>query len=1186
MARRGSIYHFGGGQSDVEGIERLVETGSEDARRLRALLGGKGGSLHLMAKLGLRVPPGFTIAVECCQEYYRRGRVWPEGLREELAAAIARLEAAAGKRLGESRGALRVAVRSGAAESMPGMMDTVLGIGTREAIEAAVTQVFESWESERARAYRRQKGVLGSGGTAVTVQALCEAETAGVVFTADPDLGAPCVIVEAVRGLGEGLVSGRETPDRFRFARPGLDLIGSASVGAEPAIGADAAREVAALAVDLESRFGFPVDVEWARKDGETFLLQARALKRARDADARRRYLAGEQRRLGARGALARHNLDETLSHPSPLAWDLHRGFFRGRGGFLQLYRRLGYSPSKRVEAEGFLELVCGRVYADLERAAELFFGSDLVAYDPALLGARPELLSQPPSSWSRAAATPSKVLRALLVAWRAARRARRRRPECLERFTREALPAFEAWCREKRRQDLAAMGARALLDEVEHRIATAFGDFPAAALELSLFAGMAHAELEDFLSRLLGDAAGGMALRLLISGLDGDIGVEESAALRRVGRGESSVEAFLERFGHRGAGEMDVARPRWREDVEAVKRLAAGLAGSGEADLEEKRGKLLRARAEEEARIEAVLAREGNRRSVEELRRLLSEARGLLPWRENWKHHWMAGLDLIRRGLLELDRRLGLDGWIFYLERTEICGLVESGGAPPPALLDRIRERRDDEAHARAVALPDFLDPASLLDLADAPAAAAPAVSSAGWRGTPLAAGSGEGEAWVGDDPGAAPPDDRPFVLVCASTDPAWTPLLARARALIVERGGALSHGAIICRDFGVPAVVLPGAMRAIASGERLEVDGATGAVARGRRAAAEPVSAPDASALPAEPHVPPRRAGLGRRAAVGLSAAFGVSLLLFLLPGAAAALVPALDAVFGWTLAWTPFGSIAFAALAAAGAGTALQLAVADRRLLRAMRARARWYRERISELAASSGGAPAAAALATLRKRQRQASSERALELLWPIGLSFLPFCLALLWVEGRFGQEPLRPQATFTVAAYFDPTPSGGALRYARLDASRGLKAIDEPYQLLEPNQSAPALGPYRVAWTVEALEEGETSVAVAALEERIERPVLITRERRFAADAQVHRGCAAGSAPSLLSVAIEYPRLAVAPPDFVVGALDALSRQLTGGRGITAEEASSSPLAVFLALAIVLALALQRAAGLR
>src|SRR5919108_2954273 len=124
------------GKSDSAGMGRYVYDMSEGAELGRELLGGKGAGLAEMTAIGIPVPAGFTITTEACVAYMRAGRELPPGLEEEIAEHLQRLEETTGKRFGDARDPLLVSVRSGAAVSMPGMMDTILNLGLNdEAVE-------------------------------------------------------------------------------------------------------------------------------------------------------------------------------------------------------------------------------------------------------------------------------------------------------------------------------------------------------------------------------------------------------------------------------------------------------------------------------------------------------------------------------------------------------------------------------------------------------------------------------------------------------------------------------------------------------------------------------------------------------------------------------------------------------------------------------------------------------------------------------------------------------------------------------------------------------------------------------------------------------------------------------------------------------------------------------------------
>src|ERR671935_2089285 len=113
------VYRFGGGSAE----------GRAD---MRNLLGGKGANLAEMSRLGLPVPPGFTISTEVCTYFYAHGRAYPPALRAQVNEALARVEKAVGRRFGDPANPLLVSVRSGARASMPGMMDTILNLGLND----------------------------------------------------------------------------------------------------------------------------------------------------------------------------------------------------------------------------------------------------------------------------------------------------------------------------------------------------------------------------------------------------------------------------------------------------------------------------------------------------------------------------------------------------------------------------------------------------------------------------------------------------------------------------------------------------------------------------------------------------------------------------------------------------------------------------------------------------------------------------------------------------------------------------------------------------------------------------------------------------------------------------------------------------------------------------------------------
>jgi pyruvate,orthophosphate dikinase len=294
------IYHF----------DDPPEVGPEESLHL---LGSKGHNLSLMRRqLGLPVPPGFTITTETGRAYLADG--WPEGLDEEIRSQIDSLEEEVGRRFGGPGEPLLVSVRSGAAVSMPGMMDTILNLGiTDENVEVlaaacgdpvfardslsrfkkmygeivgndaipadpwvqlrhAIEAVFRSWDADRARSYREREAIPDHLGTAVTVQAMVfgnldDLSGTGVLFTRNPATGERAPYGDFLfRAQGEDVVAGTHKTESIDHLEERLPEV---------------AAELAGHAATLESHFRDVCDIEFTVERARLWLLQVRVGKRS-----------------------------------------------------------------------------------------------------------------------------------------------------------------------------------------------------------------------------------------------------------------------------------------------------------------------------------------------------------------------------------------------------------------------------------------------------------------------------------------------------------------------------------------------------------------------------------------------------------------------------------------------------------------------------------------------------------------------------------------------------------------------------------------------------------------------------------------------------------------------------------------------------------------------------------------
>ncbi len=814
----------------------------EQVRREDAgAVGGKGLSLGVMAQAGLPVPPGFCISSAA----QRRLRGQAPQADEALAGAIV----AAYRRLGAGTVAVRssATAEDGASSSFAGQQETVLGVNGEGELLDAVARCWDSLESERARAYRRQRGVAGNGlAMAVVVQCLVHAEVAGVLFTRDPlDPEGRRMLVEAAYGLGESVVSGQVTPDRFHVDRDtgsvreravSTKTLQRTATGPEPVPPAWQNRPclddaqlalLAGLGRQVEGLYGGPRDVEWAWAGGRFWLLQARPITTP-DAAEREQVRREEAATLAALADPAgtvwsRFNLAEVLPEPTPMTWAVVRRFLSGRGGFGLMYRDLGYAPHPSLDDAGVYDLVCGRPYCNLSREPRLYSAAGALEHPFDRLKADPSRALYPVPVRRRTGALAWLAfplrLPSFLRALRCAVRLGRLRDAFAGHFREGVVPPFVAEARREAREDFAALSTPALLERLEFWIHRTLYDFARDSLKPTFLAGTALANLERWLGPALGPERAGAAIRELTMGVRPDPDADFPAALADLAAGRLDRAAFLERFGHRGPCEMELAEPRWAEGPAALDRMLAGArvqepgtAGASASTTPEQAWDRIASEAKLSEFKKGLLGPE------------VKALRTYLGLRETAKHHLLRGYALIRRILVELDRRFDLQGGVFFLTPDELPRL----GAGED-LADLIARRRRRRAAALSLEVPPVL-------FSDDLEAIGRPVAPAGGdtlRGVPLSAGAAEGPALVLRQPVADPLVGRGYILVCPSTDPSWVPLFPAAAGLVMETGGVLSHGAIVAREYNLPAVAgVPDVLRRVRTGQRLRVDGASGAV------------------------------------------------------------------------------------------------------------------------------------------------------------------------------------------------------------------------------------------------------------------------------------------------------------------------------------------------------------------
>lgn len=806
-----------------------------------------------------------------------RARFEAGALPAELAAAIL----AAYVELGRPA----VAVRSSAtAEDLPdlsfaGQQDTYLNIAGDQALLAAVARCWGSLWTARAIGYRARNSIAPDGvALAVVVQAMVQSEASGVLFTANPLTGLRSeTAIDAALGLGEALVSGLVEPDHYlvdvsagRISKKALGAKAlsirsqagggtsrMAESGADrPALPDAAILQLAQMGQQVARLYeNEPQDIEWAWADERLYLLQARPITSLYPLPAG--VGPDPLRVMGSFGAM-----QGLLDPLTPLGRDLIPRLIVSMIGIFgrqetPASQRVVLAAGERIFADitGFVRHPRGRglmraILGVIEPSAGLAL--EAVWDDPrlAVQQARPrlrtvlKLLHFAAGVWAR--------LLYSLLAPASSRRAVRKIVD--DAITRTQTDMDQA-------QSLADILATAesfldktftaILPAIVPRIAAGLAplyllirlsrDLPngrQTALEVTR--GMPHnvtteMDLALWQTALLlrGDSESLAAFQAAEAA--------ELAARYQAGQlppaAQSAVGRFMARYGVRGLAEIDMGRPRWRENPAPVMQaLQSYLTISDPAQAPD--AVFERGAASAQAAIDR-LAAELRRTHVGWLKARLARwaagrARAIAGLRELPKWTIINISGIVRARLLREGEKLAAQGVVeraddlFFLSWDELAAMAAEAQLPWRQIIAGHRAAFAREMRRKQVPRLLLSDGRAFYEGVDASAGGAEGVII----GSPVSPGVVEGRVRVVLDPhhaGLQPGE----IMVCPGTDPSWTPLFLAAAGLVMEVGGMMTHGSVVAREYGIPAVVgIRQATTRLTSGQRVRVDGSTGEI------------------------------------------------------------------------------------------------------------------------------------------------------------------------------------------------------------------------------------------------------------------------------------------------------------------------------------------------------------------
>jgi pyruvate,water dikinase len=819
-----------------------------------ALVGGKGASLGELSRIeGIRVPPGFCVTTEAFRRIMReapddpldqlsqlcvddregisalaaeiRATIEAIAIPDDVAAAISSALACLGERAA-------YAVRSSAtAEDLPtasfaGQQDTYLNVVGPAAILEHVSRCWASLFSERAVTYRLRNGFdRRNVHMAVVVQQMVFPDAAGVLFTADPvTSNRKLASVEAVPGLGETLVSGLVNPDRYTVRD---DEVVSRAARQEPPVLTDAqVVRLAQIGRRIEGHFGRPQDIEWCLADDGFQIVQSRPI---------------------------------TTLFPIPAVGDRENHVYVSVGHQQMMtdpMKPLGLSVHQLVaiprmhEAGGRLFVdVAPRLASPATRAATLEVlgkGDPLIGDALQTILDRGDFIPSLPDdgpAGSRPGGAPAPIAADPAIV-----------AELIER-NQASVAALERDIRTKSGpalfdfilEDIQEL-KRLLVDPRNMQVIMAAME-AAWWLNDQLEAWLGEKSAADTLSQSVpGNVTSEMGLALLdvadvirpypdvvafLRRVEDEDFLDELAGLAGGPQARDAIRAFLDKYGMRCIGEIDITRPRWSERPSTLVPAILGNVrnfepGAGERRFEQGRQEALKCA---QALLERLRTLPEGEAKAQETERMIDRVRTFAGYREYPKYGMVRRYFAWKLALLEEAGRLVQAGVLreredsFYLTFQELHDVVRTRRVD-----DQLISRRKEESRTYQVLTP----PRVLTSDGEVIAGnyRREALPAGALIGLPVSAGTIEGRARVIRDMAEAElePGD---ILVTAHTDPSWSPLFVAISGLVTEVGGLMTHGAVIAREYGLPAVVgVEQATRLIRDGQRIRVHGTDGYV------------------------------------------------------------------------------------------------------------------------------------------------------------------------------------------------------------------------------------------------------------------------------------------------------------------------------------------------------------------
>lgn len=816
--------------------------------------GGKGSNLARLKEQGFNVPPFFIISSSLYQHIIKINEIdqfIQKAVLEKSVASFNKIQSAilraeipefiiaqikdSFKNLIQNSGYKAVAVRSSALaedlqdRSFAGQLESYLDIRDEKQLLEGIKKCWASLWNERVFNYiSKIQTEFAPQPIAVIVQQKIPSEFSGVCFTLDPtDAAQQWMMIEAHQGIGAELVAGKTNPFRYRAHRKSLEIKADSTQSVSPLISIDKITELAQTCLKIEKYFGAPQDIEWAFYQNEFYILQSRPI----TATARKSATLATK-------LWSNYFFGERFPQPvSPLGWSILKPMIENNA-FREPLKFLGFNELARSR---ITKCFYGRPYTRLEvfQALHSLFPTAYVSAD------KRQLFYDQPVSLRQSLIKVFKNIFAILKSlisttdwippihlrnWQRFLNYYCAKIQSLNKLEQQILSDEQLW--------QLNFQAERLSDRLLqlHRWSITFAELIFHFLIFLIRNWLPRMEADQIVVALHRSIPGNKTVEMNIELWKLSCQLKDNRSLSPGGGWDLLLiatpdwKSFIKKFGHRSTT-LDIAAPTFEEDVDYIRNfIQPYLSVTPELSPDITRINFEQQRLHQrQAVFENLSKQPWGFLKRQFLKMLLNWSEQFFLLRENQRHYWHQALAINRRLFLEFGKRWFGDNWleksehVFFLTRKEVEQALSQQkfvskseiekriiqqqqwqGIQPPAIIDE--------------SIPAQLD-AKVFDKKLVGIGASPGVVTGQAR--VLTALQQMAQIQPGE------------ILVVPTTDPGWTPLFGIIKGLVMEVGGVLSHGSIVAREFGIPAVTsVVQATAIIKTGTRVTVDGTEGMV------------------------------------------------------------------------------------------------------------------------------------------------------------------------------------------------------------------------------------------------------------------------------------------------------------------------------------------------------------------